>query len=260
MKKRIRNKIYNKKIKELENKAMKKFKQRYGAFMVKNGLRKGDIIIPGLEDWKIQLEYCGEEPSIIMHPYSIIDTFKYGEAYVSIDSIDDNLFNLLDNIIANKEYHIGCAWEGESKTQEEGLRKYSNYIESYKKHSNEVKNIKLYIENYLEGLSKNDNIKEIIMYRSKNYIYQEKFGVFIFAKKISECEYEKLNQEISKAFNIKKCQPKNEIRSKLLLPGKGVSYKYAGIFMGKDENEYRKRLGKDIYKSIKYNSLSNTSQ
>lgn len=256
MKKRIRSKIDNKKIKESKDKAIKKLKQRYNVFMVKKGPRKGDIIIPGLEDWKIQLEYWGEEPSIIMHPYSIVDTFKCGETYVSMASIDDNLFDLLDDIIANKEYHIGCAWAGESKTQEEGLRKYSNYIENYKEHSNEVKNIKLYIENYLKGLSKNDNIKEIIIYRSKNDIYQERFGVFIFAKKMSECEYDKLNQEISKAFKIKKCQPKDEVRSKLLLPGRGVSYKYAGIFMGKDEEEYRKRIGKDIYKSIKSNSLT----
>lgn len=254
MKKRIRIKINNKELKELEDKAMKKLKQRYRACIIKKGVRKGDIIIPGLEDWKIQLEYWGEEPSIIMHPYSIIDTFKSGEAYISMVSIDDDLFTLLDDIIANKEYHIGCAWAGASKTREEGLRKYDEYMKSFKKHSDEVKNIKLCMENYLEDLSKNDNIKEIIIYRSKNDVFQEKFGVFIFAKNMSEYEYNRLKQEVSEAFKMKRHQPKNEVRSESLLPGRSVYYKFVGIFMGKDEGEYRKRLEKDIYKSIKSNN------
>ena len=251
MNKRIRIKIDNKHMKRLEKNALKKLEKRYKAYMIKKGPRKGDIIIPGLEDWKIQLEYWGKEPTIIMHPYSIIDSFKSGEAYISMLNIDDELFKILDDIIANKKYHLGCAWGGDSNSQEEGVKKYNDYMEKYIKHLNEVKYIKQYINNYLEDLSKNEYIKEIIVTHSKNNLFCESFGVFVFAKNISKDKYDELYKEISEALKIKKYQPKDEIRSELLLPGKGVSYKFTGIFIGKNEHDYRKRIGKDVYRTYK---------
>ena len=208
MNKRIRNKIGNKHIKELEKNALKKLEKRYKAYMIKKGPRKGDIIIPGLEDWKIQLECWGKEPTIIMHPYSIIDSFKSGEAYISMLNIDAELFKILDDIIVNKKYHLGCAWDGPSNSQEEGIKKYNNYIENYTKHLNEVKDIKQYIDNYLKGLSKNEYIKEIVVSYSKNNLFQESFGVFVFAKSMPKDKYDSLYKEISEAFKIKKYQLK----------------------------------------------------
>lgn len=251
MKKRIREKIHNKSLKEIERKAINKLKEKYVVYIVKKGPRKGDLIIRGLENWKIQFEYLGEEPSIIMHPYSIIDSFNSDESYISMVKIDEALFVLLDDIIKNQEYHLGCAWGGLSKSQEEGIEKYNNYIKNYKKHADEVKEIQSYVENYLKKLSENEYIKEIAIYRSKHNVYEESFGVFIFAKRMTANQYEELNEEISNAFKFKKYQPRNEIRSQMLLPGRGIRYKFSGIFTGKDEREYRKRLGKDVFKFIK---------
>ena len=215
---------------------------------------KDDIIIRGLEHWKIQLEYWGGKPSIIMHPYSIIDSFKTEEAYISMREINDKLFELLDDIIANEKYHLGCAWAGHSKSQEEDMEKYNKYINSYNEHINETKEIKSYMENYLKELAQNEYIKEIAVFYSKGNLYEEGYGVFVFAKNdIPENVYNDLSKEITRAFKIKKYQVPNELRSRMLLPGRGIKYSFAGIFTGKYECEYRKRLGKDIYKVYKNN-------
>lgn len=251
MNRRIRDKKYNKQIRETERKAIKKLKERYNTYIVKKGPRKDDIIIRGLEQWKIQLEYWNGKSSIIMHPYSIIDSFKTGEAYISMCKIDSELFELLDDMIANEKYHLGCAWAGPSKSQEEGMEKYSKYINSYNEHMNETKEIKSYMENYLKELAKNEYIKEIAVFHPKGNLYEEGYGVFVFAKHdIPENIYNDLSEEISKAFKIKKYQLPNELRSKMLLPGRGIKYSFAGVFTGKDEREYKKRLGKDVYKTF----------
>lgn len=254
MNKRIRKKIYKKNMKEAEKIAIKKLKQRYDMYQVKSGPKKGDIIIRGLEDWKIQLQCFSKDVSIIMHPYNIIDSYDEIEAYVSMIGVNDGLFALLDDIITNKEYHLGCAWGGYSTSCAEGLKKYKDYIKKYEKHAKEVKDIKICVDKYLEELSQHKDIKEIIVTHTKGNLYEERFNIFIIGENTLEDRHEKLYMEILESFkarNINKIKSQNEIKSHLLLPGRGVRYRLVGLFIGKGEHRCKKMFGKDIYKIYK---------
>lgn len=229
MNKRIINKRYNKNIKKIEKIAVKKLKERYTLYQVKKGARKGDLVILGLEDWKVQLQLFGNKASIIMHPYSLLDSFNEAKAYISMMDIDENLFNLIDDIILHKEYHLGCAWSGHSTSYEEGIKKYDDYLINYKKHSNEVKEIKFHVNNYLKKLAKHKDIEKIFVTYTKGYLSAECFDVFICTKNNIDDKLENFYEELSNVINIKylnRVKSSNEIKSSLLLPGRGVKYRF----------------------------------
>lgn len=216
-------------IKRLEKMALNKLKSRYKLFTVKNGYRKGDIIIAGLEDWKIQLQFFGDKASIIMHPYSLLDSFNEASAYISMKSIDEKLFALIDDIIKNKEYHLGCVWAGPSSSYDEGMKKFDDYLSNYNKHIREIHVLKYNITNYLNNLSKNKYVSSInIKYLNSN-IGIECFNVFIYAKNNIESELEKFYDELSNSMNIKNLniiKKTHTVKSSLLLPGRGIKYRF----------------------------------
>lgn len=248
MNKRIKSKKIKKEINKIEKEALKKIKARYkNTYIIKNGLRKNDIIIKGLENWKIQFDFLGEEPSIMLHPYIVIDSYTIGKTYLSMCEIDDKLFELLDDIIKNEKYHIGCAWAGKSKTQEEGIEKYNKYLTAYNEHKDEIKEIKSYVNNYLEELINDKNIKEIAVTHNPD-LYEEYYKVFIFVKNnISKEDYNNLTKNIESSIAIKKHQKAYELKSKALLPGKSIKYSFSVL----KENNKNKLTKKDFCKIYK---------
>lgn len=164
-----------------------------------------------------------------MHPYSLLDSFSEAKSYISMMDIDENLFNLIDDIILHKEYHLGCAWAGHSTSYEEGIQKYNDYLINYKKHSNEVREIKFYVNNYLKELSKHKDVKKIFVTYTKGSLSVECFNVFICTKNNIDDELEKFYDYISNSLNIKnltRIKSSNEIKSSLLLPGRGIKYRF----------------------------------
>lgn len=229
MNKRILKKQDTNCIKRLEKIALNKLKSRYKLFTVKNGYRKGDIIIAGLEDWKIQFQFFGDEASIIMHPYSLLDTFNESNAYISMKSIDEKLFALIDDIIKNKEYHLGCAWAGPSNSYDEGMKKYDDYLSNYNKHIREIQELKYNIKNGLNNLSKNKDVSTIDVKYLNSNIGIECFNVFIYTKNNIESELEKFYDELSNSMNIKNInmiKKTHTVKSSLLLPGRGIKYHF----------------------------------